>query len=53
MYDEVAPTDRNSVVMVVREPLGVVAAVVPWNFPLLMAVVEDRPGARDGQHRSC
>ena len=37
VYDEVAPTDRNAVVMVVREPLGVVAAVVPWNFPLLMA----------------
>ncbi len=37
VYDEVAPTDRNSVVMVVREPLGVVGAVVPWNFPLLMA----------------
>lgn len=37
VYDEVAPTDRNSVVMVVREPLGVIGAVVPWNFPLLMA----------------
>ncbi len=37
VYDEVAPTDRNSVVMVLREPLGVVGAVVPWNFPLLMA----------------
>ena len=23
--------------MIVREPLGVVGAVVPWNFPLLMA----------------
>jgi gamma-glutamyl-gamma-aminobutyraldehyde dehydrogenase/4-guanidinobutyraldehyde dehydrogenase/NAD-dependent aldehyde dehydrogenase len=37
VYDEVAPTDRNSVVMLVREPLGVIGAVVPWNFPLLMA----------------
>ena len=37
VYDEVAPTDRSAVVMVVREPLGVVGAVVPWNFPLLMA----------------
>ncbi len=35
--DEVAPTDPSSVVMVVREPLGVIGAVVPWNFPLLMA----------------
>jgi acyl-CoA reductase-like NAD-dependent aldehyde dehydrogenase len=37
IYDEVAPTDPSDVVMIVREPLGVVGAVVPWNFPLLMA----------------
>jgi gamma-glutamyl-gamma-aminobutyraldehyde dehydrogenase/4-guanidinobutyraldehyde dehydrogenase/NAD-dependent aldehyde dehydrogenase len=37
VYDEVAPTAPSDVVMIVREPLGVVAAVVPWNFPLLMA----------------
>src|SRR5256714_13401223 len=37
VYDEIAPTDPSSLVMVVREPLGVVGAVVPWNFPLLMA----------------
>ena len=37
VYDEIAPTDPSAVVMIVREPLGVVGAVVPWNFPLLMA----------------
>ena len=37
VYDEVAPTDPAAVVMVVREPLGVIGAVVPWNFPLMMA----------------
>jgi gamma-glutamyl-gamma-aminobutyraldehyde dehydrogenase/4-guanidinobutyraldehyde dehydrogenase/NAD-dependent aldehyde dehydrogenase len=37
VYDEVAPTDPAAVVMIVREPLGVVGAVVPWNYPLLMA----------------
>jgi len=37
VYDEVAPTGPADVVMLVREPLGVVGAVVPWNFPLLMA----------------
>ncbi len=37
VYDEVAPTSHDDVVMIVREPLGVVGAVVPWNFPLLMA----------------
>ena len=37
VYDEVAPTDPAAVVMVLREPLGVIGAVVPWNFPLMMA----------------
>src|SRR5207253_6477720 len=37
VYDEVAPTGPTDVVTLVREPLGVVGAVVPWNFPLLMA----------------
>ena len=37
VYDEIAPTGRDAVAMIYREPLGVVGAVVPWNFPLLMA----------------
>lgn len=37
IYDEIAPSDARSIAMITREPLGVVAAVVPWNFPLLMA----------------
>jgi acyl-CoA reductase-like NAD-dependent aldehyde dehydrogenase len=37
LYDEIAPTDPSAIAMVTREPLGVVGAVVPWNFPLLMA----------------
>jgi acyl-CoA reductase-like NAD-dependent aldehyde dehydrogenase len=37
IYDEIAPTDPSAVAMITREPIGVVAAVVPWNFPLLMA----------------
>ena len=48
VYDEVAPTDRDSVVMVVREPLGVVGAVVPWNFPLLMASWKIGPALATG-----
>ncbi|MEX3937068.1 aldehyde dehydrogenase [Paraburkholderia phymatum] len=34
---EVVPADHHLVGFVTREPLGVVAAVVPWNFPILMA----------------
>ncbi|OYD82869.1 aldehyde dehydrogenase [Azospirillum brasilense] len=37
LYDEIAPTAATAVSLIRREPLGVVAAVVPWNFPLLMA----------------
>lgn len=36
-YDEIAPTAENVLAMITREPLGVVAAIVPWNFPLMMA----------------
>ncbi|MCD4501137.1 aldehyde dehydrogenase [Chromobacterium vaccinii] len=34
---EVVPVDPKLVGLVTREPIGVVAAVVPWNFPILMA----------------
>ena len=34
---EVVPADSHLVGLVTREPIGVVAAVVPWNFPILMA----------------
>jgi gamma-glutamyl-gamma-aminobutyraldehyde dehydrogenase len=34
---EIAPTPRHELGLITREPLGVVAAIVPWNFPLLMA----------------
>lgn len=36
LYDEVAPSGRNSVITIRREPVGVVAAVVPWNYPLII-----------------
>jgi len=37
IYGEIAPTSPNIVAMIAREPVGVVGAVVPWNYPLLMA----------------
>jgi acyl-CoA reductase-like NAD-dependent aldehyde dehydrogenase len=33
IYDEVAPTDKSVVATITREPVGVVAAVLPWNCP--------------------
>ena len=37
VYDEVAPTAHDELGLITREPIGVVTAIVPWNFPLLMA----------------
>ncbi len=37
VYDEVAPTGPDALALITREPMGVVGAIVPWNFPLLMA----------------
>jgi acyl-CoA reductase-like NAD-dependent aldehyde dehydrogenase len=37
IYDEIAPTGPGALALVTREPLGVVGAVVPWNFPMIMA----------------
>ena len=51
VYDEIAPTGPDAHVSIVREPLGVVGAVVPWNFPLMMASWKLGPGARDRQQR--
>jgi acyl-CoA reductase-like NAD-dependent aldehyde dehydrogenase len=48
IYDEVAPTGPDDVVMLVREPLGVVGAVVPWNFPLMMASWKIGPALATG-----
>ncbi|GAB7532623.1 aldehyde dehydrogenase [Pseudomonas sp. 3A(2025)] len=37
LYDEVAATPHDQLGLVTREAVGVVAAIVPWNFPLMMA----------------
>ncbi len=37
LYDEIAPTGFDELGMVTREAVGVVAAIVPWNFPMIMA----------------
>ena len=48
IYGEVAPTDPSVVALVTPEPMGVVGAVVPWNFPLNMAVWKLGPALATG-----
>jgi 4-guanidinobutyraldehyde dehydrogenase/NAD-dependent aldehyde dehydrogenase len=43
VYDQVAPTGRDALGLITREPLGVVGAIVPWNFPLIMAAWKFAP----------
>jgi gamma-glutamyl-gamma-aminobutyraldehyde dehydrogenase len=47
-YGEIAPTGQDELGLVTREPLGVVAAIVPWNFPLLMAAWKLAPALAMG-----
>lgn len=37
LYDEVAPTAPNELALIRREPLGVIGAVVPWNYPIIIS----------------
>jgi 4-guanidinobutyraldehyde dehydrogenase / NAD-dependent aldehyde dehydrogenase len=48
VYDEIAPTDPSALAMITREPVGVVGAVVPWNFPLYMASWKVGPALATG-----
>ncbi len=36
LYDEIAPTGPHETALIRREPLGVVGAIVPWNYPLII-----------------
>ncbi|WP_163575569.1 aldehyde dehydrogenase [Halomonas faecis] len=48
LYGEVAPTGEDSLALVLREPIGVVAAIVPWNFPLMMTAWKIAPALAAG-----
>ena len=48
VYGEVAPSAYDSLATITREPLGVVGAVVPWNFPLQMMTWKIAPALAAG-----
>ena len=48
VYDEIAPTPEYTLAMITREPIGVVSAIVPWNYPMLMACWKIAPALASG-----
>jgi gamma-glutamyl-gamma-aminobutyraldehyde dehydrogenase len=48
LFDSVAPTGPSYLGLIVREPIGVVGAVLPWNFPAMMAAWKVAPALAAG-----
>ncbi len=48
IYGQLSPSGPGVVSMIEREPVGVVAAVLPWNFPLMMAAWKIGPALAAG-----
>lgn len=48
VYDQVSPTGEDAIGLTTREPVGVVACIVPWNFPLLMTSWKIAPALAAG-----
>jgi gamma-glutamyl-gamma-aminobutyraldehyde dehydrogenase len=47
-YDEIAPTAETALALITREPVGVVGAIVPWNYPMIMAAWKIAPALAMG-----
>ncbi len=48
VFGKVGPTEPSLTSLIVKEPIGIVAGVVPWNFPLMMAVWKMAPALAAG-----
>jgi 4-(gamma-glutamylamino)butanal dehydrogenase len=48
VFGRVAPTGDGHLGVVTREPVGVVAAILPWNYPLAMAAWKVGPALAAG-----
>ena len=48
VYGEIAPTAPSVLGLIHREPVGVVAAIVPWNFPMMIAAWKIAPALAAG-----
>ncbi|AGB74580.1 MULTISPECIES: aldehyde dehydrogenase [Rhizobium] len=48
VYGQIAPTAQNILGLVHREAIGVVAAIVPWNFPMMIGAWKIAPALAAG-----
>ncbi len=48
VYGEIAPTGEGTLGLIHRAPVGVVAAIVPWNFPLMIGAWKIAPALAMG-----
>ena len=48
VYGEIAPTQTNVLALIHREAVGVVGAIVPWNFPLMIGAWKVAPALAMG-----
>ncbi len=48
VYGEIAPTAPTVLGLIHREPVGVVAAIVPWNFPMMIGAWKIAPALAAG-----
>ncbi|HUB03705.1 MAG TPA: aldehyde dehydrogenase, partial [Solirubrobacteraceae bacterium] len=48
LYGEIAPTGADALALVGREPLGVIGAVIPWNYPLIITAWKLAPALATG-----
>lgn len=48
VFGEIAPTANDVLGLVHREPVGVVAAIIPWNFPLMIGAWKLGPALASG-----
>lgn len=48
VYGEIAPTAPDTLALIHKEPVGVVGAIVPWNFPMMIAAWKIAPALATG-----
>jgi acyl-CoA reductase-like NAD-dependent aldehyde dehydrogenase len=48
LFDEIAPSSPGDLALIRREPLGVIGAIVPWNYPLIITAWKLGPALLTG-----